>query len=112
MESSSTPSGLELLDTGSWTWRELDPQATFVELGKGSLVAYEQPVTGFATAAVYDLAGNIRFRVSGVFQVSVASRTAYASGPGGTTARLDVLDAGTGRLLRREKDPGFTLIRG
>ena len=110
----STPSGLELLDTSSWTWRQVDPAAVFLERGLNALVAYDQSAGKTTDAAVYDLAGNMRFQVPGqVLQVAVASRTAYALVLSGTASRLDVLDAVTGRILRHfTKAPNLTLLGG
>jgi hypothetical protein len=75
---------------------------------------YDQQVGPTRTVSVYDLVGNVRFRVSGeLFDLQVGRRTAYSLVPAGKTWRIDVLDAGSGRLLHRvHQVSDFMLIAG
>ncbi len=105
------PSGLDLIDTATWTWRQVDPQADDLSTGPGTLLAFETVSGQTLGLAAYDLAGNLRFRLAGtVGGASVASSTAYVWLLAGRTWRLDVLDLATGRVLNSVKSPSFTLL--
>jgi hypothetical protein len=111
----STPSGLWLVDTTSWSWTDVDPRAAFLELGPGSLVGFDGAVGAAGAATVYDRAGRLQFHVRGrVVGVWFGSKAVYVTTLQTARLSLDVLDPSSGRVLRRlgTSFGSFVLIAG
>jgi hypothetical protein len=100
------PSGLELVDTGSWTSQRVDPKASwFVPSADAVLVVAD----GHMTA--YGLDGRVRYRVpvaSAQAYVDVHARYAYVW----EAKTVTVVDAALGAVLATLPKPDVWLMAG
>ena len=107
----TTPAGLTLIDTRSWTSRPIDPDATSVAVSGELLLAYAwsydatvAQASGIGVAA-YALDGTPRFHVldGPVASVQAGAGLAYIWRPveeGSDETRLAIVDLAAGRVLR------------
>ena len=108
-EERSTPAGLAIVDTESWTLHKVDETVTEVAVSKDTLLTF-----GYSTdegIRGYDLAGNERFhllRGKSVW-IQIAGGLAYAQI--GEGKRIAVIDTATGRVLAKAQvDQPVTLV--
>jgi hypothetical protein len=98
------PAGLTLVDTRRWSARKVDSRATAAAVAGGTLLAtsvFDSRPTAGSGLTGYSLRGRRRFHRYGdapLGVVPVGRRVLVADARGG---RVEMLDARTGRLLRR-----------
>jgi hypothetical protein len=117
----STPIGLTLVDSRSWTARLVDPGASDVVSANGLLLAYRAPGPEQQTArgmglSAYGLDGTARFHLLGrnsLVTVQAAKGLAYAwqlKDPKRWHLAPVVIDLGTGQVLARPAVRGDTAL--
>ena len=116
----STPSGLWIVDTKTWTQRLVQQDAAIAAVAGRLILAYGAGWTFKAGAesqtgvglSIYDLDGTLRAHLFGttpIFGVSVQGRLAYAY-LSGSTRRIAVVDTEAGKVLRTVTRPTLELL--
>ena len=111
------PAGLRLVDTRTWSARDIDSSATGFTVAEGLILA-----TGSSSAptglAVYDRTGTLRFRLFAGMQawgiVADGAGRAYVglSTAGGADRPTQIVDLASGRVVGERTTPPPTLLLG
>jgi hypothetical protein len=108
----TTPYGLQLVDTRTWTSRTIDPRVTYIQAVPGGALAMVGPVDRAHEAVAWGSDGAVRYRLSvparGWVDVE-GSRGVVCSGE----HAVRVVDSATGRTLANTgKKPCIGLLNG
>jgi hypothetical protein len=109
------PAGLSLIDTGSWSTRELDDEASDFVVFHSSLLAFGDtswgdPAQRGIGARGYDFEGRGIFRALEGRKIASVERSGDLAYVFITDKRRVVVDAGTGRILARARTPGLVSV--